>query len=540
MAWDTNGNYLPNNDGTDPTSRLAMSIDSIMDLAEAYDNTGGFNIQIVTFSYNASSASTTFTDLNSLEAYLDTLRAGGGTEYDDAISEAMDTWSDIAADSSVTSGNSVAYFISDGEPNSGHGLDSSEQSAWESYVDQNFSVSYAIGIGNTGPSDHDLQTIAHTPGGYLGDVDDAIFTVANLDDLTSTLVATVNSTTTGNALINTEEGRLIGADDEGAPTLVSITYDLGDGTGEHTVTFDPADPDTMQTITLEHGAVLEINGQGEYSYTAGIVDSDYSVDFTYLVQDGDGSQDTGVATFTSLDMDAPGAISATDDAAYGLEGHFGEGDIPDVRIVPDDFGSQNHWEGEVSTESFVINGSASDAVTVTADVALKNFYDGDTITVRLVDDKGVTVAGSEQSFTVDGTYSFDMTQTGTYHLVVFGDDATGYKSLRATISDIELDGSAPTPWIPGIDPADGNVLDNDAASAALTVTEVAFGGIIYAVDSTNGATSTVPTVRCTLMRTAATPTRNIAAISASWTCMTTSPTPSATVRIRTRPTLRSS
>ncbi|WP_272700607.1 immunoglobulin-like domain-containing protein, partial [Desulfovibrio sp. Fe33] len=477
MQWDQNGNTIPWNDTT-TKSRLEMAVDSIKELAAAYDENGGFNIQIVTFAYNGVAAPTTFTDLTSLSNYLDTLSAGGGTEYDDAIAKAKQVWSTIAADSSINSGNSVAYFISDGQPNSGHELNSSEQSAWEDFVDQNFSTSYAIGIGSSAPSDADLKSIAHTPGGYSGDVDDAIFTVSNLDDLTATLVSTVEQTSTGDALINSEEGRTLGADDDGNPTLLSLSYDLGDGNGVHNLTFDPSNPDAVQTITLEHGAVLEINGHGEYTYTAGIVDSDYSVDFTYTVQDGDGSQATGVVTFTSQDMDAAGALLAVDDAAHGVEGQIQTNTIDDVYIVPDYFGSAQDFEGEVSTQSFAVNGLATDAVTVSAEVAVMNYRHGDTLTVRLVDSEGNTVAGSEQSFTRSGTYSFDLAASGEYHLVMFGDDTTRDPSMWATLEEVRLDGALATytEMTGSTDPAPGNVLDNDMASGALTVTEISFAG----------------------------------------------------------------
>ncbi|WP_207264900.1 Ig-like domain-containing protein [Desulfovibrio sp. Huiquan2017] len=323
-------------------SRLDLAIQSIKDLAHAYDENGGFNIQIVTFNQNVAH-SDIFNTQAALDSYLDNdISTAIWTRYDQGIAEAKSAWTEyVDANSDVISANSVAYFISDGEPQyesyDDPKLNSAEQAAWEEYVNDHFNTAYAIGIGSNAPSDADLLSVAHTPDG-----DDQIFTVTNLKELTDTLVGTVSENTVGNTLQNTETGYLLGADDAGAHDLVSLSYVIG-GT---TYTVDFTDATTEHTIELEHGAKLVIDGSGEYTYTAGTVDSDYSVVFTYTVQDGDGSTAEGQVTFTTLNVDE---LVAVHDGYHEI-GIVSEDLTPQTTAH---FGNLNNYD---SPQEFVGNG----------------------------------------------------------------------------------------------------------------------------------------------------------------------------------------
>ena len=501
MAWDSEGNWLSGN-GTDPDSRLAQSIESIKELAAAYDAIGGFNIQIVTFSGTTMShSSSMFTEIGNattagtLAYYLDGLRTADGTYYDQAIAEAQSVWTDnTGSDANINSSNSVAYFISDGVPDpSSSALSSEEQATWEAYVNQNFGISYAIGIGSGAPGDADLQSIAHTPGSYPGDADDAIFTVNNLNDLTDTLTSTVIGSAEGNVFVDGNSGNLIGADGTGAPTLVSLTYDL-DGDGGNapvTITFDQSNPDIYQNITLDHGATLSVNGLGEYHYTAAVgITEDYSVTMSYVIQDGDGSQATASATFTSLEN--TGLLVAMSDVAHGVEGYYTS--TASWTITPDGFDGSNGYEGDVDTGYFEVS-TASGSVSVTALVQITDLHNGDTLDVTLVDENGNTIGTTSFNSTDSGsnTISFNVTSSGNYKFVIHGDDATdgsmgsGY-SLSATLSSIALDGTAVSEfWIPGVDPIAGNVLANDSAPETAIVSKIEFDGSSENVNN-SGAT----------------------------------------------------
>ncbi|MCP9850685.1 hypothetical protein, partial [Cyanobium sp. Morenito 9A2] len=282
-------------------------------LAEAYEARGGFTMEIVGFGGSAtgvkSTNGTTFTPTTILsETFLFTTAAqvkafinsiantttaldpwgpGSGTNYDAAVLGGVRYW-DYAKSliSGETTGNSVAYFISDGAPSTtANQLDATQQSNWETYVNNNFSKSIAIGIGASAPADADLQTVAHTPGGPSGNTDDTIYGASTTDNsaLIQALLNALNSVPTvssGNLLPNDVPG----AD---APlTLVSVTY------GSTTVTFNSTT--TSASFVTAAGSVV-INNTGGVTITGvtgnttGLTDS-----ISYIVKDADGD----VATST--------------------------------------------------------------------------------------------------------------------------------------------------------------------------------------------------------------------------------------------------
>ena len=197
---------------------------SVHDLATAYQANGGFNLEIVTFGVNATAAPSVYTTVASVDSYLANIGTTNGTNYERALSTSMTAWTS-ANIAGATSANSTAYFISDGTPNGGNATN--QQLAWETYVDAHFSKAIAVGINTSGSagggtgsaSDADLQIVAHTPGGATGNADDVIYQVADLSNLTATLVGTVVVNTLTSSVITGDgsvSGAVFGADGAGA------------------------------------------------------------------------------------------------------------------------------------------------------------------------------------------------------------------------------------------------------------------------------------------------------------------------------------
>jgi VCBS repeat-containing protein len=282
---------------------IAALKSSVHDLAQAYQNTGGFNLKIVTFSDIGREVASVFTSVAAVDTWLATVNNNSlvaATNYQSAITKAESVWTS-AAISGATTTNSVAYFISDGTPNAGNmTLGSPTQIGWDTYVDNHFSKAIAVGIntsstgasgGSGSASDTDLQAVAHTPGGP-----DEIYQVANLANLTSTLVGTVTPhVETGNLITaNGTIGSTVayGADGAGVIGLVSVTY------GGSTHIFDSTH--TSYTIITNAGSVL-INKDGSYSFTAKTnVAANITDSISYTIIDGDGDLGTANLNVTVL------------------------------------------------------------------------------------------------------------------------------------------------------------------------------------------------------------------------------------------------
>ena len=277
-------------------------------------------MKIVTFNDAGHEIANVFTTVAGVDAWLSTVSNSSlvsSTNYQAAITTAESAWTSAAIGGATTS-NSIAYFISDGAPNAGSMTAAvtggTVQSVWETYVDNHFSKAIAIGIntstsggGGTGSaSDADLQAVAHTPGGATGNADDVIYQVANLADLTSTLVGTVvPSTGGGNVITDGASGAIdvagadgwVGGAAAGSQKLVSVTYGTGVGSVH---AFDSVQ--TPITITTNAGTVV-IKDDGSYAFTAKTnVSADITDQITYTVQDGDGDQTSAVLYLTVTDV----------------------------------------------------------------------------------------------------------------------------------------------------------------------------------------------------------------------------------------------
>jgi Ca2+-binding RTX toxin-like protein len=256
MAYDADGTQ-PNWPGFDPnTVRMDIAKSAITQLIEKYDELGNVNIQIADFSTYTNESGWYVDDVQGASQYVDGVEAhyhypyvNGGTHYTSALNAVMDGYSAPAAD------RTIAYFISDGNPNTGYGVDAALQAQWEDFVANNIDISYGVGIGEV--SLDALLPIAYPD--TDGSEDYAIL-LPDATQLPDTLVATAGGgCASGDLIVSSDSGSggiVSGAD----PVHIdSVTID---GT---TYAYDANNPE--QTITTTQGGALTLNfDTGEYTY----------------------------------------------------------------------------------------------------------------------------------------------------------------------------------------------------------------------------------------------------------------------------------
>jgi len=499
-------------DGANLTAMKA----AVIELVTAYQDAGGFNLKIVPFSGDmdnttASGLNTVFTDVASVTTWLNTVSSWdlgwSGTNYESAVDTAMSTWTSANINGADAT-NSIAYFISDGEPNSGDM--SSVQSTWENYVDANFTKAIAIGMGAGAPSDTDLQMVAHTPGGVTGNGDDEIYIVSNLDDLTDTLVGTVSVPHVEMGSVITETGVLnlvdiSGADDWADPKLASVSYD------GVTYTFDS----THTTFTIETNAgSVTIDNQGNYSFTSLTdVANDITDSITYTVVDSDGSTAQAHLSVTTLDSsevtavgDTVTLVTTTTSTVTEGTGTWTDSDGSASKVVLAEADSKvslytngNHTSISTVSNAFTVADTNHNSVEI--DINTHSSKTGDSFTVQLLDSNNAIaasvtitkgngypswhVSSSTGSYSWDGTtLKFTNLDVDTYTIKAIAADnssqSTFWIDLTLTSVPTTTTSSTSSVWnsvgmeaaiISGI--IVGNVLTNDAlGSEGATITQI--------------------------------------------------------------------
>ncbi|MFC7298174.1 Calx-beta domain-containing protein [Herminiimonas aquatilis] len=259
MTTDANGNWS-NEAGFDPTTvRMDIAKEALAKLIERYDGLGNVNVKIIDFADGANETSWFIDDKSNAISYINTVQAGGGTQYQTALNEVMSGFTKPVAD------KTLVYFITDGQPSDGGLNTTTLQTNWQNFVAANADISFGIGIGSASLAA--LLPIAYpnTDADGNGSEDYAI-KVANAADLTDTLLATVNSgIVQGNVTVltgNGTSGFLLGAD---GGTLTSIEVDgiiySYNGTGTSVFVIDTAKGGelTVDFVTGTYNYELTVN-----------------------------------------------------------------------------------------------------------------------------------------------------------------------------------------------------------------------------------------------------------------------------------------
>ncbi|WP_228768546.1 beta strand repeat-containing protein [Shewanella sp. TC10] len=337
---------------------LETAIESLTALINEVDASGNVNIQIVTYSSSATNSSWIIDDIDGAIAYLNSLQAGGGTNYEAALGNVINSGAIPDAD------KNFVYFISDGVPSSGNEVDATLQGQWQTYLDSNYDISFGIGIGNA--SLDAILPIAY-PEADDGSEEYAII-VNDADDLTNTILDFFDSNTVTGSLgiiSNSASGVLVGADGGHVQSIVvdGITY-----------TYDASNP--TKVITTNLGATFEINfSTGEYEYlldaSANVLNEQESIDVTIIDNDGDSASlvlQINLDYYASLDANVNNVITnqAQGDLTISTE-YLTHGDA-----LPDNGSLSSVTTGSASNTSL-----ANDTVTIT------NVNDGDSFEYTL-------------------------------------------------------------------------------------------------------------------------------------------------------------
>ena len=501
------------NDTVNGKTRLEIAQEAVKDLIDEYDKIGDVKVQIVTFAYEGeaqTSSGDVWHDPDDAKTVVDGLSAYGGTNYDAALQEFMDSYGESGKISSPQTQN-VVYFMSDGKPTfpsrtfveddddvpyhgggggssteNEDGIQLDEQAQWEAFLKVENIDAFAIGVGS-GVSTGDLEPIAYN--GREGVNRDAVV-VDEEDELFDVLLSTVEPDSISGNLV---EG--YGADEEGYVKSITIdgrtyTYDPdGDG-GDGSILFSGGtDQSTFDTTTNTLTISTENNGKlavdmdtGEYVYTSPttVVATAYTETITYQVSDSDGDVQsmTGTITVEPPTMGTDGVNELTggsnsdymmglggNDILSGLGGNDvliggsgtdsllgGEGD--DVLV----FDTADTIDGGAGTDTLFIK--AGESVDFTSYVAqLSNLE-----IIQL--DIGARILGLSQS-DISGITDTDN------ELKILGDETSG----------VELDGS----WSVDSQVVEDGVTFNVYTSGSTTV-KVQDGVYLLTIDGSSGST----------------------------------------------------
>ncbi|MHC8291310.1 retention module-containing protein [Pseudomonas sp. XS1P51] len=272
-------------------SRLDLAKEAIGALLDKYDDLGDVKVQIVTFASNAADKTSVWVDVATAKSIISGLTAGGGTNYDAAVTTAKTAFD---TDGKLTGAQNVGYFFSDGKPNEG-AIGTSDEAAWKAFLEANDIKNYAIGLGS-GVSNANLDPLAYDG---VSNTNTNAVVVTDLTQLNSVLSGTVVGAPVTGSLLG--EGGSFGADGGFIKTITvdgtTYTYDpkgnsnqgsLSFSGGDNHGTFNTAN-NTLSIATDNKGTLVVNLDTGEFSYvsqkTTAVV---LTENIGYSVSDNDG------------------------------------------------------------------------------------------------------------------------------------------------------------------------------------------------------------------------------------------------------------
>ncbi len=251
---------------------------AIKSLIDRYDDLGDVKVQIVTFN-DAGQGRAAWMTVDQAKTFVDALSANGGTNYDAALAAAKTSF---AATGKISDGVNVSYFITDGNPNTGKGIDTGKDEAnWETFLKDNHIDSYAVGTGSlTAQYIANIEPIAYN--GITG-TEQGATTLKTNAELSKYLLDTVPTLKAGSL------AGLAGADGLHHIEAFSSSKQVS----------SVLDPSTkILTITLQSGAEIKLNTvTGDFTMKQGHDATDET--FSYTIVDKDGDHASGTITLTT-------------------------------------------------------------------------------------------------------------------------------------------------------------------------------------------------------------------------------------------------
>ncbi|WP_273149901.1 beta strand repeat-containing protein, partial [Methylophaga thiooxydans] len=330
-------------------TRLEVMIKSSLELLDQYDAYGDVLVNIVTFASNGSDVSGGWVTVAEAKAIILGLSAGGSTNYVDALNDLINSYNANTGDM-IVDGQRVAYFMSDGNPNTGGTVN---EGNWETFVTNNGINAFALGMG-TGVTSSNLEPISYNG---VDDVEQAAIVVDDFADLQATLIGTIDVPPLSGNLIDGGAGA-----DEGwvySVTVGGVTYIYDQPSDAQSVSggasngsFDAAS--NVWTITTPEGGTLTVDMvTGDYQYLGSdMVPSVVQEAFAFTISDYDGDMDSSTLTVT-IDP-AAGPMIVRDDFVLTNQD---PADIPDWALLANDSGP----DSDSQVISAVVSDTGGDA-----------------------------------------------------------------------------------------------------------------------------------------------------------------------------------
>ncbi|GIB27690.1 RTX toxins binding protein [Vibrio cholerae] len=289
-------------------SRLEVMKESAIQLIEQYQALGQTKVQLILFSSEASiktASGLLWMTVAEAKSYINTLGANGGTDYDDAIKLAQESWSGTINGQPLSGATNVSYFLSDGVPQGSdngnpNSIETNELSSWINHLQTNKVTSLAYGMGNSVPQG-ELDKVAYD--GHLN-LDTNAVVVPDVTKLPPILLQSVIQPIGGN-LLNSGDGYGIGADGGviSAITIQGVTYSFNghsvSASGQSTslkYDFDPSTKTLSIYIDNKHSLIVDLD-DGSYQFFGASVTPAVKLEFGYTLKDNDGDVSSNTMTF---------------------------------------------------------------------------------------------------------------------------------------------------------------------------------------------------------------------------------------------------
>ncbi|MGF1891460.1 VWA domain-containing protein [Vibrio campbellii] len=303
-------------------NRLQIMKDSATQLLNQYESIGQTRVQIIKYSGSATTyaiAGATWLTVDEAKAYIDTLTAGGATNYNRAINEAKGSWDDAGK---LPSASNVSYFLSDGQPNPASSfINDARENSWIDHLtdsdNQITALAYGMGV-NLMPDQ--LDRVAYD--GFLNqDLDGVV--VPDVNQLPPVMLQSVIQPVGGNLMYTTSPDTGIGADGGYISEIEhdGVTYlfdgaDLTvvDNNNDISHAFD--DITMLLTIYIDSKHTLEVDlNDGAYAFYGAVGDIVETLDFDYVLTDNDGDQSENTLQFV---IDENGGVNAASGGAANI------------------------------------------------------------------------------------------------------------------------------------------------------------------------------------------------------------------------------
>ena len=357
MAWAS---------GIQNKSRLQAAKEAIIQMLDAYEAqaqaTGGaVKVNLSSFQSSATQQTSGWVSVATAKSIVNGLSAGGGTNYDAAIAELMDSFNSAEYDSNgpLTQAGvkNLSYFMTDGEPtepnwyegispggtssfnpssNVNYGSPgnpapaNTNEATWKAFLEHHQVTSYALGFGGSNVTE--LQPIGHDGTGVI--TNEAVLSqqITDMNELADVLLGTVPvaQTITSSVLSGTVGGMTSGYGADGGYVssikVGDVTYTRS---ANGTITASPNNPGTWSasgnelTVNLTGGGKLVLDMvQGGFTYAPpNTVPTHDPIVLAFTVTDNDGDTASSSIVIDVSALPISGATTRGTIAAETLNGN---------------------------------------------------------------------------------------------------------------------------------------------------------------------------------------------------------------------------